>query len=86
VGGGRAGQDSGEVAVLRVADQGPGIPEEDLPRVFDRFYQVGGTGRGRGSGLGLAISTSFVTAHGGYLMVESALDGGSVFSVVLPLR
>ncbi|WP_431887219.1 sensor histidine kinase [Nocardiopsis alba] len=76
----------GEVAVVRVIDRGPGIPEQELPRIFGRFYQVGGTGRGRGSGLGLAISASFVAAHEGYLMVESTPGRGTVFSVVLPLR
>lgn len=80
-----SGAAASEVAVLRVTDRGSGIPEEELPHIFGRFYQVGGKGRVRGSGLGLAISTSFVAAHAGYLTVESAPGRGSVFSVLLPL-
>ncbi|WP_231493930.1 cell wall metabolism sensor histidine kinase WalK [Nocardiopsis sp. CNT312] len=74
-----------EVAVISVADEGPGIPREELPHVFDRFYQVGGQGRGSGTGLGLAISAAFVAAHEGYLTAECPAGGGSVFRVVLPL-
>jgi len=74
----------GRVA-LQVADDGPGIAPEDLPRVFERFY------RGRpaaddpgGSGLGLAIVRSVVRAHGGRIDVESALGAGSRFTLELP--
>lgn len=75
-------------AVVHVKDTGPGIPPEDLPRIFDRFYQVDKSrahGPGRGAGLGLAISREIVQAHGGTLTVESIPGQGSCFSVRLPL-
>lgn len=74
---------------VSVADTGPGIPPEDLPRIFERFYQVdksrGGEGRRRGSvGLGLAIVKEIVQAHGGEVKAESALGLGARFIVRLP--
>jgi signal transduction histidine kinase len=74
-------------AVVEVTDNGPGIPAEDLGRVFERFYQVDKSrkgGLGRGSGLGLAISSEVVRAHGGRLEVESQVGEGSRFRVRLP--
>jgi heavy metal sensor kinase len=74
-------------AVLSVADTGCGIPEEDLPKIFDRFYRVD-KARSRtsgGSGLGLAICKSIVEAHSGTIACSSKLDGGSTFVVRLPL-
>lgn len=70
-----------------VADNGPGIPPEDLPRVFERFYQVDKS-RARkkgGTGLGLAIVKEIVEAHGGAVKVESVLGLGSRFTVTLPV-
>ncbi len=77
------------VGALRidVVDNGPGIPAEDLPLVFDRFYQVGDR-RARkkgGSGLGLSIARSIVQAHGGSLVADSALGRGTTMTIVLPL-
>jgi len=74
-------------ALLRVADNGAGIPAEALPRLFDRFYRVdksrsSATG---GSGLGLAICKALVEAHGGSIRVESRLGEGTEFQVLLPL-
>ena len=73
--------------VVSVADQGIGIPPDDLARVFDRFYRVGGTSEAvAGQGLGLSICKEIVTAHGGKIWVESAGSGhGSTFSFTLPL-
>lgn len=75
-------------AVLEVADTGQGIPPEALPRVFDRFYQVGfegfQPGRTRGTGLGLALARELVELHDGHLEVESAPGRGSTFRVRLP--
>lgn len=71
---------------LSVRDQGPGIPPEDLPHIFDRFYR-GDASRSRrngGSGLGLAIVQALLAAQGGYVGVESAPGQGSVFYVYLP--
>ncbi len=71
---------------FRVQDSGPGIPEVDLPHIFDRFYR-GDKSRSRqdgGSGLGLAISKSIIQAHGGQIWAESALNEGTTIVFVLP--
>ncbi|WP_051393211.1 sensor histidine kinase [Glycomyces arizonensis] len=76
----------GPQAVLRVADQGPGIPEEHRQRVFDRFYRADPS-RSRatgGSGLGLSIVTSIVGGHGGELRLESAEGEGTAIEVRIP--
>ena len=75
-----------EYITVRVSDTGVGIPEEDLPNLFDRFYRVD-KDRSRttgGSGLGLAISKQIVEMHGGQLSVTSEVDTGSTFDVRLP--
>lgn len=78
----------GGEAVLTVKDTGIGIPEEAIPRLFDRFYRVDkarsrGTG---GTGLGLSIVERLVVRHGGYIRVESAPGKGSVFTVRIPMN
>jgi signal transduction histidine kinase len=81
---GEAGR--GWVAV-HVEDRGPGIPAEEVSRIFERFYQLDKSrrgGEGRGAGLGLAISREIVQAHGGSLTVSSRVGEGSTFSVRLP--
>jgi two-component system OmpR family sensor kinase/two-component system sensor histidine kinase BaeS len=70
---------------ISVADDGPGIPAEDLPHLFDRFWR-GSTPRGEGSGLGLAIAHELVRAHGGRIWIDSALGQGTVFHFTLPLE
>ena len=67
-----------------VADSGIGISADDLPHIFDRFWQVHRTHRG-GAGLGLAISKGIVESHGGTLSVTSAPGAGSTFSFTLPI-
>lgn len=74
-------------ATVAVADSGIGVPPDDLPRVFERFYRVD-KARSRepgGTGLGLSIVKHLVEAHGGRVFVESSLGGGSTFSFTLPL-
>ncbi len=68
---------------MAVVDQGEGIPEADLPRVFTKFYRRAET-RPSGSGLGLWISRGLVEAHGGRLVVESEVGVGSIFRFTLP--
>ena len=76
----------GDSIALSVSDQGPGIPEEDLSRVFERFYRVDKS-RARdpgGTGLGLAIVKHLVELHGGEVRVENRAGGGAKFTVLLP--
>lgn len=78
----------GETIKFSVQDQGSGIPAEALPKIFDKFYQVGhpaGIRRYKGSGLGLAIVKQIVEAHQGEVAVESQLNQGSTFSFWLPI-
>ena len=74
---------NGEIRVS-VRDTGSGIPSENLPHLFDRFWQARGARRG-GAGLGLAIAKGIVEAHGGRMWVESELGSGSVFGFSIPL-
>ncbi len=77
----------GDQARLEVKDQGPGIPPEDLDRIFERFYRVD-PARSRqtgGTGLGLSIVRHILAQHGGQVLVESQLGEGSSFTLLLPL-
>ncbi len=73
----------GEAVRFSVSDTGSGIAEEDLSRVFDRFWHAR-DGRGAGAGLGLAIARGIVEAHGGRIWVESRVGAGSTFHFTLP--
>jgi len=75
----------GAEAVLEVADRGPGIAAEDLPRIWDRLYRADSSRSQRGLGLGLSLVQAIVQAHGGRVGVESSPGQGSVFWVRLPL-
>ncbi|HEX3861808.1 MAG TPA: ATP-binding protein [Stellaceae bacterium] len=73
-------------AVLRVSDTGAGIPESELPRIFDRFHRVEGT-QGRtyeGTGIGLALVKELIGLHKGEILVESAEGKGTTFTVRVP--
>ena len=79
---------SGKKAEISVADQGIGIPERDLERIFERFYRVD-PARSRatgGTGLGLAIVKHVMAAHGGKVKVWSKEGAGSTFTLRLPLH
>ncbi|MBN3931056.1 HAMP domain-containing histidine kinase [Streptomyces verrucosisporus] len=79
-----AGPDE-DALVIRVADRGPGIPEEVLPHVFDRFYKASASRpRSEGSGLGLSIAMENAHIHGGSITAENAPEGGAVFTLRLP--
>jgi two-component system, sensor histidine kinase and response regulator len=79
----------GDRCALVVQDQGVGIPADQLPHIFERFYQVPGiekqTGSSVGLGLGLYIAQKIVEQHGGSIEVDSHPGSGSTFSVILPL-
>lgn len=73
--------------VLKVMDEGPGIPPQDLERVFDTFYRVGKSDRVRaGTGLGLSICKGFVEAMGGGISAENRADrSGAIFTIAMPV-
>ena len=71
--------------LIEVSDRGPGIPPEELPRIFERFYRGEDPPEESGSGLGLAIAKSIVEAHGGSLEIESHRGEGTRVSLRLPL-
>jgi len=81
-----SGRIEGDACLLEVADDGPGISPEHLPRIFERFYRVD-RGRSRelgGTGLGLSIAKHIVESHGGTLRVESRLGVGTRFTIRFP--
>jgi two-component system sensor histidine kinase KdpD len=70
---------------IEVADRGIGIPEQDLVRVFDKFYRVQRPDNVTGTGLGLSICKGIVEAHGGTITAENRPGGGTAIRVRLPL-
>jgi PAS domain S-box-containing protein len=76
----------GDQVILRVADNGPGIPIQDQAHIFDKFYRGQNMDKQQGSGLGLAIVKSIVDAHQGRIWVESNVGQGSSFFIVLPVN
>ncbi len=79
-----ARRENGEV-VVSISDQGPGIPAEEIPRLFQRFYRGSHSRTAEGLGLGLYITRMLVEAHGGRIWVESTPGKGSTFSFTLPI-
>jgi signal transduction histidine kinase len=74
--------------VIHVRDTGAGIPPEQLPHIFEKFYQADNqrSASHKGSGLGLSIAREIVSAHGGEITVESAVGAGTTFALVMPLQ
>jgi signal transduction histidine kinase len=70
---------------IAVVDTGRGIPEKDLPRIFEKFYRVEEHQETQGSGLGLAMVNSIINSHGGTISVRSQEGKGSVFTITLPM-
>ncbi|HEX6641690.1 MAG TPA: ATP-binding protein [Thermoanaerobaculia bacterium] len=79
------GRENGE-AVVRVSDEGPGIPPHELDRVFHRFYRIDRSRSQPGTGLGLAIAKHLVALHGGTIRAYNRPGGGATFEVRLPLE
>ena len=76
--------EQGELVVFTVRDEGSGIPDNELPRVFERFYKGDASRAAGGVGLGLAIVKHLVRSHGGTVEASNAPEGGAVFTVRLP--
>ncbi|MDD2714945.1 MAG: sensor histidine kinase KdpD [Candidatus Wallbacteria bacterium] len=74
-----------EYIIMTIADNGPGIPEDHLPSVFDKFYRVPGTSSG-GTGLGLSIARSVIEMHGGTIEAHNRQAGGLEIMISLPLE
>ena len=74
--------------ILTVRDTGAGIPPEQLPHIFEKFYQADNqrAASHEGTGLGLAIAREIVRAHGGELAVESTVGVGTTFTIVMPQK
>ncbi|GER91546.1 hypothetical protein KDW_57080 [Dictyobacter vulcani] len=79
----------GDAVQVSIADHGPGIPPDDLERIFDKFYRVSGAKRRAtsimGTGLGLAVCRGLIEAHGGRIWAENRPEGGAIFRFTLPL-
>jgi signal transduction histidine kinase len=79
---------AGVSVLIRVRDQGPGIPPEEFGRVFEKFYRLERDAASGvvGTGLGLPLVKEIVEKHGGQIQVESELGFGSTFTIQLPLE
>ena len=73
--------------VIEVTDTGAGIPPEQLPRIFQKFYQADNQAKAsaKGTGLGLAIAKEIVEAHGGSITAKSVAGKGATFQIILPV-
>ena len=69
---------------IQVLDEGPGIPEEDLERIFNKYFRSNQTGGQAGSGVGLAAVKAIVDAHGGKVVARNRQSGGTIFEIMLP--
>jgi len=74
------------LVIVEVADRGPGVPDSEKTRIFEKFHQVkrGAKLPGQGAGLGLAICRAIMEAHGGAIWVKDNPDGGSIFRFLIP--
>ncbi|MEE9611458.1 MAG: ATP-binding protein [Desulfatiglandales bacterium] len=74
----------GRYVRVMIQDQGVGIPEENLPRIFEPCFSTKGIGKEKGVGLGLSVAHSIIKKHGGYIHVKSEGNTGSIFYIYLP--
>jgi signal transduction histidine kinase len=77
----------GDFVEIKVSDQGVGIPPEEVPKIFEKFYRVKHpkTRQVAGTGLGLSIVKGIVEAHRGFIDVESVVNQGTTFRILLPV-
>ena len=73
------------MAIASFRDNGIGMNEETLQRIFDKFYQGDTSHKSNGNGLGLTIASKIARLHSGYIEAESTPDSGSLFTVYLPI-
>jgi signal transduction histidine kinase len=78
-------QRDGDTALIAVRDQGVGIPSDELPRIFTRFFRASTAAGISGTGIGLAGSKAVIEQHGGAIMLESSVGVGTTVSIRLPL-
>ena len=71
---------------MEVADTGAGMPADQLPHVFDKYFQIGEQARSQGAGLGLTIAHDIIAAHGGTIEVRSIEGQGTTFHISLPTQ
>lgn len=78
----------GNEIIIKVSDTGAGIPPEQLPHIFQKFFQADNQSKASatGTGLGLAIAKEIVEAHGGSIDVESTIGTGTTFTIILPCK
>ncbi len=84
--GGRLGDESKRLMVINIADSGAGIPAEEVPFMFDAFWQASDAYRNKGRGVGLAVARRIAAAHGGNVSVRSQVGSGTIYSIVLPVN
>ncbi|MBA4391665.1 MAG: hypothetical protein C0399_12130 [Syntrophus sp. (in: bacteria)] len=75
---------SGDYIRISIEDTGRGIPDENLPKIFDPYFTTKELGSQKGMGLALSLCSSIIKRHGGYIEVESTIDSGTVFHIYLP--
>jgi two-component system sensor histidine kinase KdpD len=75
----------GHVVKVTIVDHGPGIPQGDIERIFDKFYRVQHAATVSGTGLGLSICRGIVEAHGGHIWAKQTSGGGTTVTLALPI-
>ncbi len=79
--------DDGKKVLLTISDTGCGIPKEELPKIFDRYYQIKGSDNlSKGTGIGLSLVKNLLTMCSGTIEVESEVGKGSIFKIIIPLK